>query len=128
MNLTRRTNICCYHSFEIMDKERYNERICRIIWHDALQRSTKPFLWGIQFSSIKVVDNGTEFMFQNHKITGKVIILYSESTELFDVTVIPDNYEGSPIIIENVKIGILVSVINKLIFGCHELVEHGVAV
>ena len=44
-----------------MDKEKYNEQICRIIWHDALQRSIKPFLWGIDFGNIKVIDNGTEF-------------------------------------------------------------------
>lgn len=111
-----------------MDKEKYNERICHIIWHDAFQRSIIPFSWGINFSSIKVIDNGTEFRFQNHKITGEVIIQYSERTGLFDVTVLPDNYEGIPVIIENVEIGMLVSVINKQIFSCHEFVEHGVAV
>lgn len=56
-----------------MDKEKYNERICHIIWHDAFQRFIIPFSWGINFSSIKVIDNGTEFRFQNHKITGEVI-------------------------------------------------------
>lgn len=111
-----------------MDKEKYNERICHIIWHDAFQRFIIPFSWGINFSSIKVIDNGTEFRFQNHKITGEVIIQYSERTGLFDVTVLPDNYEGIPVIIENVEIGMLVSVINKQIFSYHEFVEHGVAV
>lgn len=106
-----------------MNKERYNEQICHIIWHDALQRSIKPFLWGIQFSSIKAVDNGTEFMFQNHEITGKVIIQYSELTGLFDITVIPDNQEGSPIIIENVEIGILVSVIDENVEYCENYKE-----
>lgn len=57
-----------------MDNEKYSERICRIIWHDALQQSIKPLSWGIDFSSIKVIDNGTDFMFQNHKITGKIKI------------------------------------------------------
>lgn len=111
-----------------MDKEKYNEQICRIIWHDALQRSIKPFLWGIDFGNIKVIDNGTEFRFQNHKITGKIKILYSERTGLFNVTVIHDNHERNPVIIENVKKGMLVSVIDKQIFSYHELVEHGVAV
>lgn len=110
-----------------MDKERCNERICRIIWHDALQNSIKPFLWGIDFSSIKVVDNGTEFIFQNHKTTGKVIIRYSERTGLFNVTVIHDNDEKNPAIIESVYIDMLVSVIDENL-SCHELVEHGVAV
>ena len=96
-----------------MDKDKYNERICRIIWHEALQNSIKPFLWGIDIRSIKVIDNGTEFMFQNHKTTGKVIIQHSERTELFNVTVIHDNDEKNPIIIENVYIDMLVSVIDE---------------
>jgi len=111
-----------------MDNEKYSERICRIIWHDALQQSIKPLSWGIDFSSIKVIDNGTEFMFQNHKKTGKVIIQYSERTGLFNVTVIHVNDERNPVIIENVEMGILVSVIDKQIFSYHEFVEHGVAV
>ena len=96
-----------------MDKEKFNERICRIIWHDALQNSIKPFLWSIDFRSIKVIDNGTEFMFQNHKKTGKVIIQYSERTGLFNVTVIHANDERNPVIIENVYIDMLVSVIDE---------------
>lgn len=96
-----------------MDKEKFNERICRIIWHDALQNSIKPFLWSIDFRSIKVIDNGTEFMFQNHKKTGKVIIQHSERTELFNVTVIHDNDEKNPIIIEDVYVDLLVSVIDE---------------
>ncbi|MBM6782701.1 hypothetical protein [Bacteroides mediterraneensis] len=110
-----------------MDKEKFNERICRIIWHDALQNSIKPFLWSIDFRSIKVIDNGTEFMFQNHKKTGKVIIQYSERTGLFNVTIIHANDERNPVIIENVYIDMLVSVIDENL-SCHELVEHGVAV
>lgn len=110
-----------------MDKDKYNERICRIIWHDALQNSIKPFLWSIDFRNIKVIDNGTEFMFQNHKKTGKVIIQYSERTGLFNVTIIHANDERNPVIIENVYIDMLVSVIDENL-SCHELVEHGVAV
>ena len=110
-----------------MDKDKYNERICRIIWHEALQNSIKPFLWGIDIRSIKVIDNGTEFMFQNHKKTGKVIIQHSERTELFNVTVIHDNDEKNPVIIESVEMGILVSVIDNSL-SYHEFVEHGVAV
>lgn len=96
-----------------MDKEKYNERICRVIWHDALQNSIKPFSWSIDFRSIKVIDDGTEFMFQNHKKTGKVIIQYSERTGLFNVTVIHDNDERNPVIIENVYINMLVSVVDE---------------
>ena len=52
-------------------------------------------------------------MFQNHKTTGKVIIQHSERTELFNVTVIHDNDEKNPVIIESVEMGILVSVIDE---------------
>lgn len=66
-------------------------------------------------------------MFQNHKTTGKVIIQHSERTELFNVTVIHDNDEKNPVIIESVEMGILVSVIDNSL-SYHEIVEHGVAV
>lgn len=66
-------------------------------------------------------------MFQNHKTTGKVIIQHSERTELFNVTVIHDNDEKNPVIIESVEMGILVSVIDNSL-SYHEFVEHGVAV
>lgn len=110
-----------------MDKEKYNERICRVIWHDALQNSIKPFSWSIDFRSIKVIDNGTEFMFQNHKKTGKVIIQYSERTGLFNVTVIHDYDERNLVIVEDVFLDMLVSVIDENL-SSHEFVEHGVAV
>lgn len=96
-----------------MDKEKYNERICRVIWHDALQNSIKPFSWSIDFRSIKVIDDGTEFVFQNHKKTGKVIIQYSERTGLFNVTVIHDYDERNLVIVEDVYLDMLVSVIDE---------------
>lgn len=110
-----------------MDNEKYSERICRIIWHDALQKSIKPLSWGINFSSIKVIDKGTEFNFQTQTVMGQVRIQYSEDTGLFNVTVIHDNDEKNPVIIESVEMGILVSVIDNSL-SYHEFVEHGVAV
>lgn len=96
-----------------MDNEKYSERICRIIWHDALQQSIKPLSWGIDFSSIKVIDKGTEFKFQAQTVMGKIRIQYSERTGLFNVTVIHVNDERNPVIIENVYIDMLVSVIDE---------------
>ena len=110
-----------------MDNEKYSERICRIIWHDALQKSIKPLSWGINFSGIKVIDKGTEFNFQTQTVMGQVRIQYSEDTGLFNVTVIHDNDEKNPVIIESVEMGILVSVIDNSL-SYHEFVEHGVAV
>lgn len=110
-----------------MDNEKYSERICRIIWHDALQKSIKPLSWGINFSSIKVIDKGTEFNFQTQTVMGQVRILYSEDTGLFNVTVRLDNNEDSPIIMKDIDLKRLVSLIDKNIK--HRVpVEHGVAV
>lgn len=121
-----------------MDNEKYSERICRIIWHDALQQSIKPFSWGIDFSSIKVIDKGTEFKFQTQTVMGKIRIRYSEGTGLFNVTVIHVNDERNPVIIENVYIDMLVSVIDENVEYCknyqkriyreYELAEKSVAV
>lgn len=110
-----------------MDNEKYSERICRIIWHDALQKSIKPLSWGINFSSIKVIDKGTEFNFQTQTVMGQVRIQYSEDTGLFNVTVRLDNNEDSPIIMKDIDLKRLVSLIDKNIK--HRVpVEHGVAV
>lgn len=110
-----------------MDNEKYSERICRIIWHDALQKSIKPLSWGINFSSIKVIDKGTEFNFQTQTVMGQVRIQYSEDTGLFNVTVRLDNNEDSPIIMKDIDLKRLVALIDKNIK--HRVpVEHGVAV
>ena len=42
-----------------------NEKIAKVIWHDALQKSFLPFGWGLDFNDIKVTDKGTELPFQN---------------------------------------------------------------
>ena len=110
-----------------MDNEKYSERICRIIWHDALQKSIKPLSWGINFSSIKVIDKGTEFNFQTQTVMGQVRIQYSEDTGLFNVTVRLDNNEDSPIIMKDIDLKRLVSLIDKNI-KYRVPVEHGVAV
>lgn len=110
-----------------MDNEKYSERICRIIWHDALQKSIKPLSWGINFSSIKVIDKGTEFNFQTKTVMGQVRIQYSEGTGLFNVTVRLDNNEDSPIIMKDIDLKRLVFLIDRNIK--HRVpVEHGVAV
>ena len=96
-----------------MDNEKYSERICRIIWHDALQQSIKPLSWGIDFSSIKVIDKGTEFKFQTQTVMGKIRIRYSEGTGLFNVTVRLDNNEDSPIIMKDIDLKRLVSLIDN---------------
>lgn len=98
-----------------MNQEKFNERICRIIWHDILQRSIKTLSWGVDFRNIEVIESGTEFHVQGFKIIGKVRIQYIERSDLFKVTIIPDNDKKNPIIIEDVYIDMLVSVIDEYI-------------
>lgn len=106
-----------------MDKEEYNERISRIIWHDAFQRSIIPFSWGIDLKNIRVIENGTEFT----TIKGKVRIRYIKGKELFKVSIIQDSNEVGRTATEYTDIKKLVSVIDEKL-KCHEPVEHDIAV
>ena len=100
------------------EQDKYNEKMCRYIWHDALQCSVKTLSWGVDFVRVKVIENGTEFHVQGFKITGIVRIQYVEGADLFKVTIIPDNKQEKPIIIEDVYIDQLVSVIDEAVEHC----------
>lgn len=106
-----------------MDMEKSNQRICRLIWHDALQCSIKTLSWGVDFGTIRVIESGTEFHVQGFKITGIVKIEYVEGSDLFKVTIIPDNDMKNPIIIEDVYIDMLVSVIDEHVEYCDNYQE-----
>lgn len=67
---------------------------------------------------MKVIENGTEFHVQGFKITGIVRIQYVEGSDLFKVTIIPDDKKEQPIIIEDVYIDQLVSVIDENVEHC----------
>ena len=99
-------------------EDKYNEKMCRYIWNDALQRSIKTLSWGVDFPRVKVIENGTEFHVQGFKITGIIRVQYVEGSDLFKVTIIPDNIQEKPIIIEDVYIDQLVSVIDENLGNC----------
>ena len=80
------------------EQDKYNEKMCRYIWHDALQCSIKTLSWGVDFARVKVIENGTEFHVQGFKVTGIVRVQYVEGSDLFKVTIIPDNNQEKPII------------------------------
>ncbi len=42
-----------------------NERAAREIWSNALQRSTKPFTWGLNYNRLKTIKEGTTFRVKN---------------------------------------------------------------
>lgn len=119
-------------------EDKYNEKMCRLIWHDALQCSIKTLSWGIDFVRVKVIENGTEFHVHGLKITGNVRIQYVEGSDLFKVNIIPDDKKEKTIIIENVFLDKLVSVIDENLGNCeiikkriskeYELAENLVAV
>ena len=98
-------------------EDKYNERMCRYIWNDALQRSIKTLSWGVDFARVKVIKNGTDFHVQGFKVTGIVRVQYVEGSDLFKVTIIPDNKQEA-IIIEDVYIDQLVSVIDENVEHC----------
>ena len=100
------------------EQDKYNEKLCRYIWHDALQCSIKTLSWGVDFARVKVIENGTEFHVQGFKVTGIVRVQYVEGSDLFKVTIIPDNNQEKPIIIEDVYIDQLVSVIDEAVEHC----------
>ena len=99
-------------------EDKYNEKMCRLIWHDALQCSIKTLSWGIDFVRVKVIENGTEFHVHGLKITGNVRIQYVEGSDLFKVNIIPDDKKEKTIIIENVFLDKLVSVIDDNLGNC----------
>ena len=99
-------------------EDKYNEKMCRLIWNDALQRSIKTLSWGVDFARVKVIENGTEFHVQGFKITGIVRVQYVEGSDLFKVTIIPDNKQKKPIVIEDVYLDMLVSVIDENVEHC----------
>ena len=99
------------------EQDKYNEKMCRYIWHDALKWSIKTLSWGVDFARVKVIKNGTEFHVQVFNVTGIVRVQYVEGSDLFKVTIIPDNQE-KPIIIEGVYIDQLVSVIDEAVEHC----------
>ena len=107
-----------YHFSNMEEQDKYNERMCRYIWNDALQRSIKTLSWGVDFPRVKVIENGTEFHVQGFKITGIIRVQYVEGSDLFKVTIIPDNIQEKPIIIEDVYIDQLVSVIDENLGNC----------
>ena len=99
-------------------EDKYNERMCRYIWNDALQRSIKTLSWGVDFARVKVIKNGTEFHVQGFNVTGIVRVQYVEGSDLFKITIIPDDNQEKPIIIEGVYIDQLVSVIDENVEYC----------
>lgn len=89
-----------------------NENIAKVIWHDALQNSIKPFSWKLDFSSAKVIEKGTAFYL--FKSQCWIEVRYVSNMKLYRITVKPNN-EESEIIYDCVPLGKIVAVIDDIV-------------
>ena len=87
-----------------------NEETAQYIWNNALQRSCKPFSWGLDFGSIKTIEGGTSF-----RVKGASVKIQLEKMGLFTVIVIPDDKQKSRIVCERLILGRLVPTIDDAV-------------
>ena len=87
-----------------------NEETAQYIWNNALQRSCKPFSWGLDFSSIQTIEGGTSF-----RVKAALVKIQLEKMGLFKVIIIPDDKQKSQIVCEGLIIGRLVYTIDEAV-------------
>ena len=87
-----------------------NEETAQYIWNNALQRSSKPFSWGLDFSSIQTIEGGTSF-----RVKAALVKIQLEKMGLFKVIIIPDDKQKSQIVCEGLIIGRLVYTIDEAV-------------
>jgi len=87
-----------------------NEETAQYIWNNALQRSCKPFTWGLDFGSIQTIEGGTSF-----RVKAALVRIQLEKMGLFKVIIIPDDKQKSRIVCEGLIIGSLVYTIDEAV-------------
>ena len=87
-----------------------NEETAQYIWNNALQRSCKPFSWGLDFNSIKTIEGGTSF-----RVKAALVKIQLEKMGLFKVIIIPDDKQRSRIVCKGLIIGSLVHTIDNAV-------------
>ena len=87
-----------------------NEETAQYIWNNALQRSCKPFSWGLDFGSIKTIEGGTSF-----RVKAALVKIQLEKMGQFKVIIIPDDKQKSQIVCEGLIIGRLVYTIDEAV-------------
>ena len=87
-----------------------NEETAQYIWNNALQRSSKPFSWGLDFGSIKTIEGGTSF-----RVKAALVKIQLEKMGLFKVIIIPDDKQKNRIVYEGLIIGSLVHTIDDAV-------------
>ena len=87
-----------------------NEETAKYIWNNALQRSCKPFSWGLDINSIQTIEGGTSF-----RVKAALVKIQLEKMGLFKVIIIPDDKQKSRIVCERLILGRLVSTIDDAV-------------
>lgn len=87
-----------------------NEETAQYIWNNALQRSSKPFSWGLDFGSIQTIEGGTSF-----RVKAALVKIQLEKMGLFTVIIIPDDRQKSQIVCERLILGRLVPTIDEAV-------------
>ena len=75
-----------------------------------MQRSCKPFSWGLDFSSIQTIEGGTSF-----RVKAALVKIQLEKVGLFKVIIIPDDKQKSRIVCERLILGRLVPTIDDAV-------------
>ena len=87
-----------------------NEETAQYIWKNALQRSCKPFTWGLDFGSIQTIEGGTSF-----RVKAALVRIQLEKMGLFKVIIIHDDKQKSRIVCEGLILGSLVHTIDDAV-------------
>ena len=87
-----------------------NEETAQYIWNEALQRSCKPFSWGLDFGSIETIEGGTSF-----RVKAALVKIQLEKRGLCKVIIIPDDKQKNQIVCEGLIIGRLVYTIDEAV-------------
>ena len=87
-----------------------NEKTAQYIWNEALQRSSKPFSWGLDFGSIKTIEGGTAF-----RVKTAAVKIQLGKMGLFTVCIIPNDKQKSQIVCEGLILGNLVPAIDEAV-------------
>lgn len=90
-----------------------DERVAQHIWHESLQISIKPLSWGIDLSTVQVIESGTAFRIRG-KFNGLVKILYNQQRNNYKV-MIKSDFENTPIVYEDVLLNKIVSIIDQVL-------------
>lgn len=91
-----------------MDK---NQSTAKKIWNDHLQSSTKPFSWGLDLNSVKVIEDGTAFHIQG-MVCGWIKVQQDTFTNRYKITITPDNSMESEVVYHYVSCENIASLID----------------